>query len=112
MPAFDEAQVDKYFSEVLDALVKGDKVTLKRIGQRDGFVNNRIRALVWYLRFTCSRLIARPCLLDCSDDGYALYEDKQLDFPDVDERDRSTIQQDVRRSFTRFPGQPVSLVPF
>src|SRR5271170_7703965 len=112
MPAFDEAQVDKYFSELLDALVRGDKATLKRFGRRDGFVNNRIRALVWYLRFTCPRLIARPCLLDCSDHGYALDEDEQLQFPDVDERDRSTIQQDVRRSFTRFRGQPVSLVAF
>jgi|SRR5277367_1144232 len=112
MPAFDQAQVDKYFSEVLEALVKGDKITLKQFGQRDGFVNNKIRAFVWYLPFTCLRLITRPCLLDCSEDGYALYEDKQLEFPDVDERDMGTIQQDVRRSFTRFPGQPVCVVHF
>lgn len=49
MPEFDKTQVDKYLSQVLDALVKGDKVALKRFGQRDGFVDNRIRTLVWYL---------------------------------------------------------------
>ena len=57
----------------------------------------------------CARVIARPCLLDCSDDEYTLYEDKELEFPAVDERDRSTIQQDVRRSFTRFPGTLVCI---
>lgn len=49
MPEFDKAQVDKYLSQVLDALVRDDKVTLKRFGQQDGFVSNRIRALVWYV---------------------------------------------------------------
>ena len=49
MPEFDKTQVEKYLSQVLDALVKGDKVALKRLGQRDGFVDNRIRTLVWYL---------------------------------------------------------------
>ena len=52
-------------------------------------------------------LIIRPCLLECSDYGYALYSD-ELDFPELDERDKVTIQQDVRRSFTRFPGNVFS----
>ena len=49
MPEFDKTQVEKYLSQVLDALAKGDKVALKRFGQQDGFVDNRIRTLVWYL---------------------------------------------------------------
>ena len=109
MPAFDQAQVDKYFSEVLNAIVKGDKDALKRFGQRFGFKNNKIRALVWCLSSKFSQLIARPHLLDCSNDGCALYEDEQLEFPDVDIQDRVTIQQDVRRSFTRFPGSSIRI---
>ena len=48
---------------------------------------------------------ARPCLLQCEESGYTLYTDEELGFPDLDDRDNTTIQQDVRRSFTRFPGQ-------
>jgi len=54
-----------------------------------------------------AQLITRPSLLDCLEDSYALYEDEESEFPEVDERDRGTIQQDVRRSFTRFPGELV-----
>lgn len=56
-------------------------------------------------------LIIRASLLECSDDGYALCND-ELDFPELDEMDKVTIQQDVRRAFTRFPSKdfPCSIV--
>jgi len=46
----------------------------------------------------------RPSLLQCEQSGYALYFNEGFGFPDLDERDKATIEQDVRRSFTRFPG--------
>lgn len=104
MPEFQQAQLDAYLSKVLEAVVRGDKAALRRFGHKDGFINNRIRRFVWYMHFV---IVAhsRPCLLDCSDCEYAPYSDIPLQFPDLDERDKITIQQDVRRSFTRFPGK-------
>jgi hypothetical protein len=51
MPAFDEAQLEKYLSSLLDALSKGDKAALKRFGQQNGFISNRMRKFVWYNLF-------------------------------------------------------------
>jgi hypothetical protein len=57
----------------------------------------------------CLSLMAtygRPVLLDCGGRGDALYDD-ETGFPSLDDRDKLTIQQDVRRSFTRFPGRTI-----
>jgi hypothetical protein len=47
MPAFQQAQLEEYLSKVLEAVVQGDKAGLKRYGQQDGFINNKIRKFVW-----------------------------------------------------------------
>ena len=49
MPAFDQAKLETYISKLLDAVLRGDRSTLRRLGQQDGFVNNNIRRLVWFV---------------------------------------------------------------
>lgn len=107
MPEFQQAQLEAYLSKALDAVIRGDKAALRRFGQQDGFINNRIRRFVWYVD-SAIHVHSRPCLLDCSDCEYALYKDVPQEFPDLDERDKITLQQDVRRSFTRFPGTSIT----
>ena len=111
MPGLKHEQLQSYVTQVLEAVMRRDKATLRRYGQQDGFISDRIRQLVWFpSHFLWQRwLIDRPCLLDCEDIEYSLYDDR-LGFPDMDERDILTIQQDVRRSFTRFPGHSLSFV--
>lgn len=47
MPHFEEGRLERYLSQILDALKRHDCAALKRFGQKDGFVNNHIRRLVW-----------------------------------------------------------------
>jgi hypothetical protein len=111
MPGLQHEQLEAYLTQVIEAVEQRDKTTLRQCGQRDGFVNNRIRRLVWYsLVLFSSETYVRPCLLDCVDCWYCLYGD-EVGFPDLDERDKVTIQQDVRRSFTRVPGIHIAIVP-
>ena len=105
MPHFEEGRLERYLSQILDALGRGDRVSLRRFGRTDGFVNNHIRKLVWCAARDSQGADFRPYLLQCEESGYALYASEEFGFPDLDERDKTTIQQDVRRSFTRFPGQ-------
>ena len=63
MPAFDQAKLETYLSNVLDAVAQGDKTTLRKFGQLDGFVNNHIRKLVWFVFPEDSHLILGPFYL-------------------------------------------------
>jgi len=47
MCGFQQKQLELYLDNILDALVRQDKAALKRFGQQNGFVNDRIRRLVW-----------------------------------------------------------------
>ena len=47
MRGFQQKQLELYLDNILDALVRQDKAALKRFGQQNGFVNDRIRRLVW-----------------------------------------------------------------
>jgi hypothetical protein len=47
MPVFQQAQLDEYLSKILEAIVQGDKAALRRHGQQDGFINDKIRKFVW-----------------------------------------------------------------
>lgn len=41
-------QLEAYLTKVLAAVLAHDKHTLRQCGQQDGFINDRIRQLVWY----------------------------------------------------------------
>ncbi len=47
MPHFEEGRLERYLFQILDAVKRRDRAALKRFGQKDGFVNNYIRRLVW-----------------------------------------------------------------
>jgi len=48
MPELQHEQLESYLTQVLEAVVKRDKRALRRHGQQDGFINDRIRRLVWF----------------------------------------------------------------
>jgi hypothetical protein len=48
MPGLKHDQLESYLTKVLDAVLARDKLTLRHCGQQDGFINDRIRQLVWY----------------------------------------------------------------
>ena len=48
MFGFSERRLETHLSNVVDAVVKGDKASLRQLGQEGGFVHDRIRKLVWY----------------------------------------------------------------
>ena len=103
-PTSKEAELDEHLSSVLDALAKGDKETLKQLGQRRGFFSNRIRKLVWYYTSHLLSTYTWPVLLDCLHCGCGLHQPGKADFPGMDETDKITLGQDVRRAFTRYSG--------
>jgi hypothetical protein len=45
---FSEKRLEAHLSSVLEAVGKGDRGSLQQLGQKGGFVHNRIRKLVWY----------------------------------------------------------------
>jgi len=48
MPGLKQDQLQSYVTQVLEAVVRRDKAALRLYGQRDGFINDRIRRLVWF----------------------------------------------------------------
>jgi len=48
MSELQHEQLESYLTQVLEAVVKRDKPALRRHGQQDGFINDRIRRLVWF----------------------------------------------------------------